>query len=141
LRHEQGADLERAQPDLEPGTVRRYRHRVFLGPPPGPQQPEGRRQRADQPVSRQLLIRRLRANRDTRRPEPAGIELIKMLGQGRLMIEIIKELPDNVVGIVATGRVTNEECDDVLRPAMEASLRRHGKIRLYYEIGSRFPGA
>ena len=57
------------------------------------------------------------------------------------MIEIIKELPDNVVGIVATGRVTNEECDDVLRPAMEASLKRHDKIRLYYEIGSRFPGA
>ena len=57
------------------------------------------------------------------------------------MIEIIKELPDNVVGIVATGRVTNEECDDVLRPAMEASLKRHGKIRLYYEVGSRFPGA
>jgi hypothetical protein len=57
------------------------------------------------------------------------------------MIEIIKEMPDNVVGIVATGRVTNEECNSVLRPAMEASLKRHGKIRLYYEIGSRFPGA
>ena len=57
------------------------------------------------------------------------------------MIEIIKELPDNVVGIVARGRVTNEECDTVLRPAMELSLKRHGKIRLYYEIGSRFPGA
>jgi hypothetical protein len=57
------------------------------------------------------------------------------------MIEIIKELPDNVVGIVATGRVTNEECNNVLRPAMEASLKRYGKIRLYYEIGSRFPGA
>ncbi len=57
------------------------------------------------------------------------------------MIEIIKELPDNVVGIVARGRVTNEECNNVLRPAMEASLRRHGKIRLYYEVGSRFPGA
>jgi hypothetical protein len=27
------------------------------------------------------------------------------------MIEIIRELPDNVVGIVARGRVTNEECD------------------------------
>jgi hypothetical protein len=64
-----------------------------------------------------------------------------MLKQGRLMIEIIKELPDNVVGIVATGRVTNEECNNVLRPAMEASLKKHGKIRLYYEIGSRFPGA
>jgi len=57
------------------------------------------------------------------------------------MIEIIKELPDNVVGIVARGRVTNEECDNVLRPAMELSLKRHRKIRLYYEVGSRFPGA
>jgi len=57
------------------------------------------------------------------------------------MIEIIKELPDNVVGIIARGRVTNEECDNVLRPAMEASLKRHRKIRLYYEVGSRFPGA
>jgi len=57
------------------------------------------------------------------------------------MIELISELPDNVVGIVARGRVTNEECDNVLRPAMERSLRRHNKIRLYYEVGSRFPGA
>jgi SpoIIAA-like len=57
------------------------------------------------------------------------------------MIELIKELPDNVVGILARGRVTNEECDNVLRPAMERTLRRHDKIRLYYEVGSRFPGA
>src|ERR1041385_1926499 len=57
------------------------------------------------------------------------------------MIEIINELPDNVVGILARGRVTNEECDNVLRPAMERSLKRHCKIRLYYEVGSRFPGA
>jgi hypothetical protein len=57
------------------------------------------------------------------------------------MIEVIKELPDNVVGILAKGRVTNEECDTILKPAMERSLKRHGKIRLYYEVGSRFPGA
>ena len=57
------------------------------------------------------------------------------------MLELIRELPDNVVGILARGRVTNEECDNVLRPAMETTLRRHGKLRLYYEIGSRFPGA
>ena len=57
------------------------------------------------------------------------------------MIELIGNLPDNVVGIVARGRVTNEECDNVLLPAMERSLKRHGKVRLYYEIGSRFPGA
>jgi hypothetical protein len=57
------------------------------------------------------------------------------------MIELIKELPDNVIGIIARGRVTNEECDNVLKPAMERSLKRHGRVRLYYEIGSRFPGA
>ena len=57
------------------------------------------------------------------------------------MIELIGELPDNVVGILAKGRVTNEECDEVLRPAMERTLKRHGKVRLYYEVGSRFPGA
>ena len=57
------------------------------------------------------------------------------------MIELIKELPDNVVGIIARGRVTNEECDTILRPAMERLLKRHGKLRLYYEVGSRFPGA
>jgi SpoIIAA-like len=57
------------------------------------------------------------------------------------MLELIKELPDNVVGILARGHVTSEECNDVLRPAMEVSLKRHDKLRLYYEIGSRFPGA
>jgi hypothetical protein len=56
------------------------------------------------------------------------------------MIKIIKDLPDNVVGIVAKGRVTNEECTNILRPVMEDSLK-HDKVRLYYEIGSRFPGA
>jgi len=57
------------------------------------------------------------------------------------MLKVIDELPDNVVGIITKGRVTNEECDTVLKPAMERSLKRHNKIRLYYEVGSRFPGA
>src|SRR5438309_12102267 len=57
------------------------------------------------------------------------------------MIQIIEGLPDNVVGIVAKGRVTNEDCDKILKPLMEDSLKRHDKVRLYYEIGCRFPGA
>jgi hypothetical protein len=57
------------------------------------------------------------------------------------MIQIVEGLPDNVVGIVAKGRVTNEDCDKVLKPLMESSLKRHDKVRLYYEIGCRFPGA
>jgi hypothetical protein len=57
------------------------------------------------------------------------------------MIEIITELPDNVVGILAKGRVTNDECNNVLKTAMQDSLKKHDKVRLYYEIGCRFPGA
>ena len=57
------------------------------------------------------------------------------------MLEIVKGLPDNVIGIVARGRVTKEECDSVLRPALESSLKKDKKPRLYYEIGCRFPGA
>ena len=57
------------------------------------------------------------------------------------MIEVVNRLPDNVVGIVAKGRITNEDCNKILKPIVESSLKRHNKIRLYYEIGSRFPGA
>src|SRR5947209_20354497 len=57
------------------------------------------------------------------------------------MIQIIEGLPDNVVGIIAKGRVTNNDCDKILKPAMESTLKRHDKVRLYYEIGCRFPGA
>ena len=57
------------------------------------------------------------------------------------MIEIIQGFPRNVVGIAVKGRVTMRDCRDVLIPAMEKRLKRHDKIRLYYELGSRFPGA
>jgi len=57
------------------------------------------------------------------------------------MIEIIKGLPDNIVGIVVKGRVTKKDCSDVLLPALEKSLVWHHKLRLYYEIRSRYPGA
>jgi hypothetical protein len=57
------------------------------------------------------------------------------------MIDLIEGLPTNVVGISVTGRVTKEECRDILAPAMAKSLRWRDKIRLYYELGSRFPGS
>ena len=57
------------------------------------------------------------------------------------MMEIIGGLPRNVVGIAVKGRVTIQDCRDVLKPAMERTLKKHEKIRLYYELGSRFPGA
>jgi hypothetical protein len=57
------------------------------------------------------------------------------------MLELIDGLPGNVVGIAVSGRLTLQDCQDVLVPAMEKSLKRHEKIRLYYELNSRFPGA
>jgi len=57
------------------------------------------------------------------------------------MLELIEGLPKNVVGIVATGRVTMQDCEDVLVPAIKRSRKRHDKIRLYYELNSRFPGS
>jgi hypothetical protein len=57
------------------------------------------------------------------------------------MLELIEGLPRNVVGIVAKGRVTMRDCRDVLVPAIRKSRKRHAKIRLYYELNSRFPGA
>jgi hypothetical protein len=57
------------------------------------------------------------------------------------VIELVAGLPKNVVGISVRGRLTMQDCCDVLMPAMQKSLKYHDKIRLYYELGSRFPGA
>lgn len=57
------------------------------------------------------------------------------------MIEIISGLPDNVIAFTATGRVTAAECDAVLLPAVARARRRHDRLRLYYELECRFPGA
>ncbi len=56
------------------------------------------------------------------------------------MIEIIEGLAGNVVGIVAKGRVTRKDYREVVIPAIEESLKRNAKLRLYYELGSQFTG-
>ena len=56
------------------------------------------------------------------------------------MLQVVEGLPDNVVGIVAKGRVTAADCDRVLKPLMQNWVE-HDKVRLYYEISCRFPGA
>lgn len=57
------------------------------------------------------------------------------------MIEIIEGLPDNVVGLVVKGRVTKLDCSDILLPAIEKARLWHHKLRLYYEMRTRYPGA
>jgi hypothetical protein len=57
------------------------------------------------------------------------------------MIEIISGLPDSVVAFTATGRVTGAECETLLLPIVASARKRHERLRLYYEIECRFPGA
>lgn len=56
------------------------------------------------------------------------------------MIENIATFPDNVVGFIAKGQVTKKDYEQVLIPKVETALKRHEKIRLYYEFGSQFSG-
>lgn len=56
------------------------------------------------------------------------------------MIEQLKTFPENVLAFVCTGRVTKENYDSVLIPAVNAALQRPGKVRLYYETARDFVG-
>jgi len=56
------------------------------------------------------------------------------------MVEIMKGLPDNVLGIMAKQRVTRKDYLEVVIPAIEEALKRNAKLRLYYELGAEFTG-
>ncbi len=56
------------------------------------------------------------------------------------MIETMNGLPDEVLGIRATGRITAADYETVVVPAVENRLRRHDRIRLLYYIGPEFEG-
>ncbi|MEO6228883.1 MAG: STAS/SEC14 domain-containing protein [Ferruginibacter sp.] len=44
------------------------------------------------------------------------------------MLSIMSDLPPHVVGIRATGAVTKQDFDEVLKPALDALVKRTGKI-------------
>jgi hypothetical protein len=56
------------------------------------------------------------------------------------MIEVIGGFPENVVAITAKDRVIRQDYESVLIPAVNDVLKRHGKIRLYYEFGAQYSG-
>jgi SpoIIAA-like len=61
------------------------------------------------------------------------------------MIEHLTDFPSNVVAFVCRGRVTKADYDSVLVPVVMNALKKHDKVRLYYETGADFtsidPGA
>ncbi|HSD10470.1 MAG TPA: STAS/SEC14 domain-containing protein [Candidatus Binatia bacterium] len=56
------------------------------------------------------------------------------------MVEIIPDVPDNVIAIRARGTVTASDYESVIIPAIESKLARHDKLRILYHLGSDFSG-
>ena len=56
------------------------------------------------------------------------------------MIEKIPDLPDGVLGFTAKGRVTANDYESVVIPAVEAVFSRHEKARFLYHLGPEFSG-
>ncbi len=56
------------------------------------------------------------------------------------MIDLLPNFPENVVAICCRGRVSKADYDSVLIPAVENALKKHEKVRIYYEIASDFAG-
>ena len=56
------------------------------------------------------------------------------------MIELLKGFPDNVAAFAYHGHVTTADYDQVLIPDFEDRLRRHKKLRIYFEIAPDLEG-
>lgn len=56
------------------------------------------------------------------------------------MVEQITDLPDNVLGFAAKGKVTASDYESFIIPAVEALFSRQGKVRFLYHLGEDFSG-
>ncbi|MDE1464975.1 STAS/SEC14 domain-containing protein [Spartinivicinus poritis] len=56
------------------------------------------------------------------------------------MLELIPNLPDNLIGVIAKGKVTGHDYDAILIPIIEDKINSHGKVRLLYQLGEEFEG-
>ena len=54
------------------------------------------------------------------------------------MIEAIQNLPDNVLAIEASGKVTGDDYEQVIIPAIETKLKQFDKISFLYYLGPDF---
>jgi hypothetical protein len=56
------------------------------------------------------------------------------------MIEHLKDFPSNVVAVACKDQVTKRDYETILVPIVERALKRHDKVRLYYQINADFSG-
>ena len=56
------------------------------------------------------------------------------------MLRIMNDLPENVLGVSAEGKITGKDYETVLIPAIEEKFRTIKNIRMLYQLGSAFTG-
>jgi SpoIIAA-like len=56
------------------------------------------------------------------------------------MIERIAGAPAGIVALRAVGQVSTADYEATFKPALEAAIAEHGKVRLVYELGAAFTG-
>ena len=56
------------------------------------------------------------------------------------MLKIMNDLPANVLGVSAEGKITGTDYETILIPAIEEKLKTNKKIRMLYFLGSNFTG-
>jgi hypothetical protein len=56
------------------------------------------------------------------------------------VIRILEGLPENVLGVEASGRVNDDDYEQVLVPAVHELRAAHERIRFLYVLGAEFDG-
>jgi hypothetical protein len=54
------------------------------------------------------------------------------------MIRILGDMPEGVLGLEAVDDVEKEDYENVIVPAVNEQIARHGKVRLVYVLGPKF---
>ena len=54
------------------------------------------------------------------------------------MIRILGDMPEGVLGLEAIDDVEEEDYENVIVPAIDQAIARHGKVRLVYVLGPKF---
>lgn len=56
------------------------------------------------------------------------------------MMTLLQNFPENVIAVAGKGKVSAEDYQKVLIPAVEKALQSHKKVRFLYDLGAEFSG-
>ena len=71
---------------------------------------------------------------------PLGLGFTHLHFKIKIMLKIMNDLPDNILGVSAEGTVTGSDYETVLIPAVEKKIQAGKKIRMIYQLGPSFTG-